>query len=230
MDTGSQILTLLQICDSFFPTGGFTQSYGLETYVQDGLVCGGDSFRELLNTFVQDVLVTGDGLAVFLAWRAAGAEDLSFLEKIDQILSAMKLARESREGSARTGCRMLYTASPLFEDHVLREYIGLVRAGFCGGHHSLAFGLLGRRAGLTLEQTLLGFLYNAAASMVNNGVRLIPLGQQEGQRILRELTPSLNRAASEIQLKEIDDLGSTAPALEIRAMQHERLYTRLFMS
>jgi len=66
--------------------------------------------------------------------------------------------------------------------------------------------------------------------MVNNGVRLIPLGQQEGQRILRELTPSLNRAASEIQLKEIDDLGSTAPALEIRAMQHERLYTRLFMS
>ncbi|MCL6634448.1 MAG: urease accessory protein UreF [Peptococcaceae bacterium] len=230
MDTGRQLLTLLQFSDSFFPTGGFSQSYGLETCVQHGLVGGGGSFREVLTTFIDNVLGREDGPAVSLAWKAAASEDYSTLVQIDQILSATKMARESRTASVKTGCRMLRTAGPLLDAQVLWEYLKLIEAGSGSGHHAVAFGLAGCCAGLTLKQTILGYLYNAVAAMVNNGVRLIPLGQQEGQRILWDLIPLLNRVASEIPRKTLDDLGSTAPALEIRAMQHERLYTRLFMS
>lgn len=230
IDTGRQLLVLLQFCDSFFPTGGFSQSYGLETYVQNGLVDGGDSFREFLSTFVDNVLGREDGVAVSLAWRAADSKDFSTLTQIDRILSATKLARESRTASIKTGCRMLRTAAPLLNDAFLWDYLKLIRAGSCSGHHAVVFGLLGCRSGLNLEQTLFGYLYNAVAAMVNNGVRLIPLGQQEGQNILWNKMPLLKQVVSEIQRKTLDDLGSTAPALEIRAMQHERLYTRLFMS
>lgn len=230
MDTGRQLLGLLQFSDSFFPTGGFSQSYGLETYVQHGLVDGGGSFREVLTTFIDHVLGREDGLAVSLAWKAATAEDYSTLVQIDQILSSTKMARESRTASVKTGCRTLRTAGPLLDAPILWEYLKLIETGFCSGHHAVAFGLVGCCAGLTLKQTTLGYLYNAVAAMVNNGVRLIPLGQQEGQCILWDLIPLLNRVASEILWKTLDNLGSTAPALEIRAMQHERLYTRLFMS
>lgn len=229
-DTGRQLLVLLQFCDSFFPTGGFSHSYGLETYVQHGLVDGGGSFREFLSTFTGNVLGREDGPAVSLTWRAMDSKDFSALIRIDQILSATKLARESRTASMKTGRRMLRTAAPLLNDAVLWEYLKLVEAGSSSGHHAVVFGLLGCRAGLNLEQTLFGYLYNTVSAMVNNGVRLIPLGQQEGQNILWDLMPLLKCLASEIQRKTIDDLGSTAPALEIRAMQHERLYTRLFMS
>lgn len=230
LNTGKQILALLQFADSFFPTGGFSQSYGLETYVQHKLVNGGDSLRRFMATYIDHVLGYEDGLAVSLGWKAATAEDYPALLQIDRILSATKLARESRMASIKTGCRMLRTVCALLDEPVLCEYLKLVETSLCSGHHAVVFGIVGSRAGLSLEQTLLGYLYNAIAVMVNNGVRLIPLGQQEGQRILWDLAPSLYRLAAEIPERTLDDLGSTAPALEIRAMYHERLYTRLFMS
>ncbi|MFZ5596878.1 MAG: urease accessory protein UreF [Bacillota bacterium] len=229
-DTGKQLLTLLQICDSSFPTGGFSQSYGLETYVQEGLIEDGEIFKKLLTVFINDVLCSGDGLAAALSWQAAKEKDFTALREIDSILSAMKLAVESREGSAKTGRRMSRTAAPLLEDTFFREFMELVSNGHLDGHHAVTFGVLGRRAGLTLDQTVQGYLYNAAAAMVNIGVRLIPLGQQEGQGILRALSPVIIKAASEIPSKTLEDMGSAAFAWEIRAMRHERLYTRLFMS
>lgn len=223
-------LSLLQISDSFFPTGAFTQSYGLETYVQEGLVTSKESLAKFLVTYLLESVATADGLAVLLAHRAAAISNWPALQELDQILATQKLARESRAASAKTGSRMLRAVLQLFPHPGLKELSRLISEGKAAGHHAVVFGLAAQAIGLGEKEAALAFVYTAAAGMVNNAVRLIPLGQQDGQWVLTSLQQVMQEAVEKSLSLDIEDLGSAVPALEIRSMQHERLYSRLFMS
>jgi len=228
--TESGLLSLLQISDSFFPTGAFTQSYGLETYVQSELVNNKENLAQFLNNYLLKTVAASDCLALVKSYRAAEKEDWDQVLNLDNILSAQKLARESREASIKTGIRMLRVAIRLYCDGVLTEFDRYIREGRANGHHAVIFGLLGKSIGLGEKETALAFIYNTAAGMVNNAVRLIPLGQNDGQWVLVSLHDVMQEAVSTAQSMSVEDLGASAPGLEIRAMQHEHLYSRLFMS
>lgn len=224
------LLSLLQISDSFFPTGAFAQSYGLETYVQEGLVNSKETLVQFLTTYLLDSVATSDCLAMLLARRAAVKEDLSTILELDQILAAQKMARESREASAKTGSRMLQAALRLFPSAWLDEFNRILRQGKTYGHHALVFGLVTQVIGLEEKEAALSFVYTTVSAMVNNAVRLVPLGQNDGQWALAALRRVMQEAVETSLSLDLDELGAAAPALEIRSMQHERLYSRLFMS
>ncbi|HEX3032161.1 MAG TPA: urease accessory protein UreF [Bacillota bacterium] len=228
--TEQALLSLLQISDSFFPTGAFTQSYGLETFVQEGLVTSKEALAEFLTTYLLDNLATSDCLAMLLAYRVGAVADWTAVVQLDQRLAAQKLARESREASHKTGRRMLQVVQRLFPGSGLDKFAELIREGRAQGHHAVVFGLVTATLGLGEKEAALAFAYNATAGMVNNAVRLIPLGQHEGQWVLTTLSGVIQQAVKISLGLGLDDLGSTAPATEIRAMQHEHLYSRLFMS
>lgn len=228
--TDTALLSLLQICDSSFPTGGYTQSYGLETYVQVGLVNSKETVVQFLNAHLLESMATSDCLALALAYRAADKNDLQSILELDKILSALKIARESREASIKTGGRMLRVASELFSDPLLSSFSRTVKEKKAWGHHALVFGLVVRAAGLGIREAALALIYNTANAMVNAAVRLIPLGQNEGQWVLKNLREVMQETVNLSLGLTLDDLGVSSPALEIRAMQHECLYSRLFMS
>ncbi|AEF93632.1 Urease accessory protein ureF [Desulfotomaculum nigrificans CO-1-SRB] len=225
-----RLLSLLQISDSFFPTGSFTQSYGLETYVQKGLITSKEDLVNFLTTYLLELLACSDCLAMLLAYRAGQDGSLVSLVELDQILAAQKIAREGREASVKTGNRMLQTATRLFTSSILVQFSKLVKQGKTYGHHAVVFGLMGQAIGLEEKELAFSFVYSTTAGMVNNAVRLIPLGQNEGQWVLKELQVVMEQAVEKSLGLSLNDLGSAAPALEIRGMQHERLYSRLFMS
>lgn len=228
--TEAALLSLLQISDSFFPTGAFTQSYGLETYVQEGLVSSREALEELLTTYLMENLATSDCLAMLLAYRAAVQEDWTVVAELDQLLAAQKLARESREASYKTGRRMLQVVQRLYPSSGLDKFAEMIKEGSVQGHHALVFGLVSATLGLGEKEAALAFVYTATSGMVNNAVRLVPLGQNDGQWVLTSLLDIMQQTV-EISLQlGLEDVGTTSPALEIRGMQHERLYSRLFMS
>jgi urease accessory protein len=80
------------------------------------------------------------------------------------------------------------------------------------------------------QETLTGFYYNAAAGFVTNCVKLIPLSQQSGQEILFALKPLIATLAEQTMQPDEDTLGLCCSGFDIRSMQHERLYSRLYMS
>ena len=113
---------------------------------------------------------------------------------------------------------------------LVQAFWAQVQRGGTLGHHALVFGLVAQGFGCNIESTLLAYLYTVLTGFVAAALRLVPLGQSDGQRLLHELEP-LSRALI-TQYGELlpEDAWSATPGLDIRSMQHERLYSRLYRS
>ena len=109
------ILALFQLCDSNFPTGAFSHSYGLETYIQEGHVHDQVTFSEWLHVYLNEQLIYSDGLASRLVYEALEENNLEKVWKIDRMLTVQNLPRETREGTQRMGERMLHLIESLYE-------------------------------------------------------------------------------------------------------------------
>ena len=224
---GKSLLTLLQLTDSFFPTGAFAHSFGLETYVQRELVNDPETFEMFLLSTLHHGLRNSDAVAIALTYRATQIEEVADLDKR---LTAMKIARESREGSIKIGKQFLRNAVILEQSEMLDKYTERVRSGRCTGHHAIAYGLVTSAAKIDLFSALLSYLHAHVAGRVSAAVRLIPLKPTDGQGIIQSIRPDLTDIALFAEGAGIDDLGGFTPGLDIRGMQHERLYSRLFIS
>jgi urease accessory protein len=224
---GKPLLTLLQLTDSFFPTGAFAHSFGLETYVQLELVNDPETFETFLRSTLHHGFRNGDVVAIGLTYKATGIEQIIDL---DARLTAMKIARESREGSIKIGKQFLRNAAILERNEMIDKYAEGVRSGRCAGHHAIAYGLVASAAQIDLFSAVLGYLHAHIVGQVSAAVRLIPLKPTDGQRIIQAIRPELIDIARFAEGASMDDLGGFTPGLDIRSMQHERLYSRLFIS
>ena len=224
---GKSLLTLLQLTDSFFPTGAFAHSFGLETYVQLELVNDPETFEMFLRSTLHHGFRNGDAVAIGLTYKATEIEGVVDL---DARLTAMRIARESREGSIKIGKQFLRNAAILERNKMLDEYAEGVRSGRCAGHHAIAYGLVASAAKIDLFSAVLGYLHAHVVGQVSAAVRLIPLKPTDGQGIIHGIRPDLINTARFAEGADMDDLGGFTPGLDIRGMQHERLYSRLFIS
>ena len=139
-------------------------------------------------------------------------------------------ARETREASFKTGRALLGAYRDIFSADPLAPFAEAVREGRCAGHQAVIFGAAAQAQGIGTGDAVLAFLQSALSNLVGVGARLIPLGQIESQRIVRNAWPLLTAGAEEACAMEIDALGSATAGLDIAGMRHERLHTRLCMS
>ena len=225
--TSESLLALLQFTDSFFPTGAFAHSFGLETYVQDGQIRDRETLESFLRSTLYHGIRTGDALAVGLAYNAT---EIERIVDLDRRLTAMKIPRELREGSVKIGKQFLRNAAALAKSEMLDDYANRIQLGKCAGHHPIAYGLVASAAGIDQLSTLLGYLHAFVVSQVSAAVRLIPLKPTDGQRVIQHLRSDLLEIARFAQNADLCDLGGFTPGLDIQSMRHERLYSRLFIS
>jgi urease accessory protein len=224
------LLSLFQLCDSNFPTGGFSHSYGLETYIQEGDVHDQASFSEWLRVYLHEQLVYSDGLASRLVYEALEEKNLEKVWKMDRMLTVQNLPRETREGTQRVGERMLHLMESLYEMFVLSQYRKRIQQKQCFGHPAIVFTMIGHYLGVPKSTTTLYYLYSAMSSLVQNAVRAIPLGQTAGQQTIQQFQGVLVQAVEKIQDLDEEDFGITSPGLELAQMKHERVNIRIFMS
>ena len=224
---GKSLLTLLQLTDSFFPTGAFAHSFGLETYVQLELVNDPETFEMFLRSTLYHGFRNGDAVAIGQTYKAT---EIDQVIDLDARLTAMKVARESREGSIKIGKQFLRNAAILERNEIIDKYAERIRSGRCAGHHAIAYGLGASAAQIDLFSAVLGYLHAHIVGQVSAAVRLIPLKPTDGQRIIQAIRPELIDIARFAEEASMDDLGGFTPGLDIRSMQHERLYSRLFIS
>lgn len=225
------LLGLLQWCDSFFPAGGYAHSFGLEEAVRDGTVRDGEGlFRSIRAKLIHSVF-PGECVLLRAAYEAALQQDLETLSALDEKGIAMRLPTEFREGGRAMGRRWLQMTADLYSSLWTKKCLQALGEGKLRGDPSVAFALAGAAAGRPLLPTVIGYLYGIASGQVSAGLRLLPIGQTEGQRILQRLWGEL----TEGRIKEIfsDPLpapSSFLPAAEIRGMRHEMAEMRLFQS
>jgi urease accessory protein len=223
------LLKGLRFVDSFFPSGGYAFSSGLEAAVQGGAVRNADE----LSRYVVESLTTGMGereaVVVGLAHEAYISGSLEIAIKADRELEAMKLGRESRTASRQMGRQVIRLAADQKERHpLIEDYLAAVEAEQTPGHLAVTVGLTLAAVGWSKEDTVAAFLYQAATGFVAAAMKLLPLGQREGQRLLEswiEVIEQVSHRAVDIQV-----LQSWSPIQDIYAMRHSRLESRLFRS
>ncbi|MBW8684428.1 urease accessory protein UreF [Chitinophaga rhizophila] len=221
---------LLHLSDPTLPIGAYTHSGGLETYVQQGLIKDAGDAAAFIRNMLEHNLPYNDALFTVMAYRAALAADAVILLELDQECTALKAPQELRMASQKLGVRLLKLLSPLVKHAMGENYQAKIRTGEATGHYCLVFGIYAAFAGIPLEEALTAFYYNAATGMVTNSVKLVPLGQQQGQQLLFELLPQLPALVAHTLTIPRDMAGRCSFGFDIRSMQHERLYSRLYMS
>ena len=235
LPSGQALWHLLQTSDQFFPTGGFAFSHGLEMYVAAGLVHDRAACQRLLTELFNHAIGPTDLVFCAHAHRLAAGPDaadakLASLMDLDHLLAAMKVPRELRLESRHVGRSFLRAVMALSPLRLTQVFWEQVQRGKAQGHHAVVFGLVAHELGLPETSALLAYLYTVAASLAAAAVRLVPLGQSDGQRLLHELQPCCLELVERYAHLTPADAWSGAPGLDIRSMQHERLYSRLCRS
>jgi urease accessory protein len=206
---------LLQLCDSAFPSGAFSQSFGLETAIVEGRVTDGATFAGWLAAYLRGSVATLDARALVLAMRDPGAIAL-----LDEVLSASVFAPEVRAASRRLARATLDAFAAMGIDGAVPVV-----------HHSLACAIGYRAIGAEPADAVVAHLSATAAALAAVAARAVPLGQRELGRVLWELRPTIATLAAEAAaVTGVDDLTQSAFDCEIDALRHGRLDGRMFAS
>jgi urease accessory protein len=208
-----------------FPTGAFSYSHGLEWAVEAGSV----STEEDVLAWIEHALSCGvgrvDGAMLAAAYRAGG--DPGRLSDLIDLASAWRATAETALEALQPGAAFLSTVRAAWPSPILDRF-----AMLCGDRKpglALCFGVA---AAITapLDLALQCYLGAFAAHQVSAGVRLVPLGQTAGQRVIAALEPAVAGAALRAEKDDIDRIGTTSWAMDIASMRHETQTTRLFRS
>lgn len=227
-------LYMLQVNDSLFPIGGYSHSQGLETYIQKGLVYDSKTAEKYLHYKLKWSLKYTEVLSVRLAYLSAQKGSTEELSRLEDIIEASRIPMEQREAARKMGSRFVKTVIGLGiksldkENGIFKQYLKS-RAGKTVSH-SCAYGVFCAVLGLDLEEVLLHYLYGQTSAMVTNCVKTIPLSQSTGQQLLSGCFEEIKAILEEIKTCKAEDLCLGTPGFDIRGIQHERLYSRLYMS
>jgi urease accessory protein len=232
----ASLLSVLQLSDSAFPSGRYTLSHGLEAFAQEGRLGGARPATALL-TLLSDCLLFGvapsDGVALACAHRATGRDgvlDLDAVLRADARLTAVKLARETRDASTRTGRALLGTAKRAFDPAALGDYTDAVEARRSPGNYAVVLGVLSAWLGVPRVEAVAGELYSFASGWLSAAVRLALTDPRTAQRLLHRLRPVAAGAAAEAAERDVSEISSCTPLPDVMSMRHEEAELRLFAS
>jgi urease accessory protein len=217
----------LQLCDSAFPSGAFSQSFGLETAILERGLAGAAAVRGWIADYLERGLATLDGRAFALGMRGAAS-----VGELDAALAAAVFPRDVRAANRRLARATLeaYIAMGI-NDESVTAYREAIVTGSAHGQHALACMLGYRAIGAPVEDAVCGYLSSAAAALAAVAARAVPLGQRDVGALLWSLrAPLAEFTRSACAAETLEDLSSSALVCEIDAMRHAELDARLFAS
>ena len=228
--TIEQKLALMQLADSFFPSGTYTFSHGLEALVQQNKIQQPEDVVAFLQILLQNKIATCDLVALIHAYRASTADELEAIKQIDARLFAQTLIDTIRKTQQQSGRALLLVAQSTWQH---RQLVALDREGALKQFHCLhpiVFGVVANVADLTITDTALAFLHGFVTGVLGAAIRLGILGHLQAQKILLVLAPDIERAYTVASTMSLDEMWSGTPAIDIAQMRHSKLSSRLFAS
>jgi len=208
-----------------YPVGAFSYSHGTEWLVESGAIHDRDS----LAAWIGDILTLGSGRndAILFAasWRAAN--NPGALARIAETASAFCASAERALETEMQGDAFCDVTRRTWTSPALDRLVACYPHPIC---YPVAVAVAAADHGIALAPALRAYLHGFAANLVSAGVRLIPLGHSDGQRVLRALEAAVEEAAGMGENGDLSGLSSITIMADLAAMKHETQYTRLFRS
>lgn len=227
-ENGLSDLRLLQLISPNLPTGAFTYSQGMEWAVECGWVTNADETRQWLASVLQDSLRYLELPLLLRLYAAAKDQDAPKFLYWSQWLYASRETLELRHEEIQRARALLTVLRNLPERqdwHELDEWEpALLRSQLAG------FSLAAGRWFIPLPKLMQAYAWSWLENAVVAAIKLVPLGQSEGQRLLYELAASIETVVEQAREVEDEDIGASTLALAIASSRHEHQYSRLFRS
>lgn len=223
-----QLFYLMQLAGGTFPSGSFSQSWGLETYVAEGRVTDEPSFRRFLMAYMDSTVSRCEGPIASEAFRLAGAWEPDKIAELEELSCAVKVTKESRESSIRMGKAFLRITADMLHDEAVKQLRKSCSAA--GMTYPVIYGLICGKLELEPEACLQAFVFSTINALIQSGVKLIPLGNTQAQKLLLELQPEMAICVKECLNRSIDEISNFCPGFDIAGILHETLPVRLYMS
>ena len=228
--TIKQKLTLIQLGDSFFPSGSYALSHGLESLIQQDKIQQPEDISSFLRLLLHYKIATCDLVALTHAYHAATKDDVAGIKQVAAQLYAQTLIETTRKTQIQSGRALLMVAQSTWEhpildmldrDRTLNQFLAL---------HPIVFGVVGNIADLNLADTALAFLHGFVTGILGAAIRLGSLGHLQAQQILLQLAPDIEAAYHTASTMDLDDMWSCTPTIDLAQMHHSKLNSKLFAS
>ena len=223
---------MMQLSDSFFPSGMYTTSSGLEAiFYSQREKMKPDELRDLIKVFLEYQIGPADCTALGNAYELASTNNLERLLEVDNKIYAMKLVKEIREASSRSGTQLLrciHSFTPNSE--ILDDYLAALKEGKAHGPYPVALALAAKIFSIPKRKACLMMLYSFSISIIGAALRLGMLQHFDGQRIIDELKPTISKTVDLFINRPMDDIWQFAPQLDIIQITHERMSSKMFIT
>lgn len=232
MDTkiDSEDISILQISDSFFPTGLYATSSGLEALSQLKKLKGKD-IADFIATYLIQVIGPSDCTALGNAYQSCKRRDMTSLLHTDESLYYMRLIEETRTASVRSGNQLLKCVNTFAENKkMLKRYQNAISNGNATGVYPVSFGVVTASLNIPKKKAGLIYLYGFAVSIVGAALRLGILQHFEGQKVIHYLRPVILQSVLDNIDKPISSMWQFAPGLDILQMKHEDMSSKMFIT
>ena len=225
MSTDPDLYRLMTWLSPSYPVGAYAFSHGLENAVERNFVHD----RETALEWIRDLVLHGNGRAdlVFLkeAWEARG--DTTALTDLARYAVAFQTTSELRTESVAQGRAFAEVSRNAWQTSELETVLDAVAEAPA---YPVVVGAVAAAHGVARESTMLAFAHAFAANLVSAAVRLVPLGQTDGQRMTEALEGDITAAVSDASTLTRHTVSNATIYSDICSMNHETQYTRLFRS
>ena len=228
--TPQALLRLQSWLSPTFPNGAYSYSHGLEWAVEAGHI---DDRRSLVDWLEADLCYgTGRNEAVFFseAFRCAEVEDDVRLREVAELAAVSRGTSEFTLELSQQAAASLAILRRVWPDRILDSLSRILGESLVQPAIAVILGARAAREGIPAAIALPSFLHGYVANLVTAGIKLVPLGQTDGQLAIAELESAVLSASARGQSAANDDLGSAGLMVEFASIAHETQYTRLFRS
>lgn len=229
-DPAAADLSMMQLADSFFPTGMYSMSNGLEAIFYGSKKMKADELHDLIRMLLEYQIGPADCTALGNAYECAARSDLNKLLQVDRTIFSMKLVQEIREASVRSGTQLLRCIHSFAHDKMLVEYEKAIRAGNAHGPYPVALAVAANALSIPKKNAGLIMLYSFSVSMVGAALRLGVLQHIEGQQVIDQLKPAILQVIATYIDRPIEGIWQFAPQMDIVQISHERMNSKMFIT
>lgn len=222
--TDLSLLRLMHLISPSLPIGSFTYSQGIEWAVENDWVSTADELEAWMENLLQTSMTQLDLPILQRLYRAVAQQDKTELQYWISYLNASRETSELLQEEKNRG-RALTDLLIALEMPLAASWKPVMAQS-----QAAAFALAAVHWNIPLQQTCSGYVWGWLENTVLSAVKIIPLGQTQGQKILYRLTPQITDVVEKALVVADEEIGASSPALAIASSRHETQYTRLFRS